>query len=351
MIPARDPAGNANPDVSVLVVSWNTRDLLRECLRSIYLRPSSVSLEVICVDNASSDGSVEMVRREYPQVRIIANQTNERFVAANNQAIQVARGRYVLLLNSDTIVLEDAIGALVRFADRNPRGAVFGGRVLNPDLTLQRSCFRYPSVLNALLSATYLYKIFPRSQFFGRQFMTWWSYDDSREVETVSGCFALVRREAIQAVGAMDPIFYFYVDDDDWCYRFASEGWKVMFTPEARIIHYGGRSTRIQQRSFLLQLHGSVLVFMRIHRGRMSFILMRLLIGTFFLIRMPYWWLKGALDSRNRRSSLETAITYAIGCLYAFFSWERLLVNRTEVGRMLRDRKREKEQVWKRDPP
>lgn len=333
-------------DASLVLVSWNTRELLRACLDSIFRRRPLVSTEVICVDNASSDGSAAMVRSEFPEVTVIENPVNLRFVEANNQAMEVARGRYVLLLNTDTIVLDGAIDRLVAFADRHPRGAVFGGRVLNPNGSVQRSCFMYPSTLNSLLSATYLYKVFPRSPFFGREFMTWWGYDDAREVETVSGCFALVRRKAIDAVGMMDPIFSFYGDDIDWCFRFRAAGWKVLFTPDGCVVHYGGRSTRVRKRAFLLQLHGSVLIFARLHRRRVAFPAMRLLTSLFFAMRLPYWAVKALLTERDRTESRATAVTYAMGATFALFSWKRLLMNRAEVLRLLESHDRPQRRVY-----
>jgi GT2 family glycosyltransferase len=159
-------------DVSIIVVAWNVRQLLYNCLKSVYDQTEGIDFEVIYVDNASKDGSVDMVKREFLEVRIIENERNEGFIRANNQAIGIAEGRYVLLLNSDTVVLDNAIAKAVKFADEHPDAAVVGCRVLNPDYTIQLTCFMYPSLLNMFLAATYLYKIFPKSRFFGRLRMT-----------------------------------------------------------------------------------------------------------------------------------------------------------------------------------
>jgi len=250
-------------DVSIIIVAWNVRQLLHDCLKSVYEQTKGVDFEVIYVDNASTDGSVQMVREHFPDVRIIENERNQGFIKANNQAIRIARGRYVLLLNSDTVLLNNAIAKTVEFADANPQAAVVGCKVLNPDLTLQRTCFMFPSVLNLFLAATYLYKIFPKSRFFGREHMTWWDFNDAREVETICGCFSLVRKQAIDKVGLMDERYFVYGDDPDWCYRFKKAGWKVMFSPEGRIIHYGGQTTSQKARAFRLQLEGSKLIFMK----------------------------------------------------------------------------------------
>ena len=246
-------------DLSVIIVNWNTCDLLRECLRSVYAQTSFIEFEIIVIDNGSTDGSVEMVRREFSQVNIIINKDNRGFAAANNQGIAIAKARYILLLNSDTVVLNRAIEQTIAFADQHPDTAVVGCRVLNPDHTLQNSCFMFPSLLNSFLFSTYLYRLFPKSRFFGRERMTWWSRDDTREVDVVTGCYMLVRKEAISKVGLMDERFFMYGEETDWCYRFKARGWKNRFTPNAEIIHIGGasaaklgaRRARITNRSFV----------------------------------------------------------------------------------------------------
>jgi len=326
-----DNENASSVDVSVIVVAWNVKKLLQDCLESVYEQTKDVCFEVIYVDNASQDGSVEMVRERFPDVRIIENRENKGFIKANNQGIEIARGRYVLLLNSDTLVLDNAIAKTVQFADAHPDAAVVGCRVLNPDRTLQRTCFMYPSVLNTLLAATYLYKVFPRSKFFGRERMTWWAFDDAREVETVCGCYSLVRREAIDQVGVMDETYFVYGDDPDWCYRFKKAGWRIMFTPIPQIIHYGGQNTSQMARKFRWQLLGSRLIFMRLHGNRWVFPLARIATALFFFARMPYWFIFGVLRKSDRRGAFETAGTCLRGGVYCLVGWKRLLMNREIV--------------------
>lgn len=322
-------------DVSIIVVSWNTKDLLRACLKSVYEATIGVSFEVICVDNGSSDGTVDMVHAEFPQVTLIANEKNERFVLANNRGIRIAKGRYVLLLNADTVVLENAIAKTVQFADLHNDGAAFGCEVLNQDMSLQTSCFMYPSVVNNILAATYLFKIFPKSRFFGRQFMTWWDHSKPREVDAVSGCFSLVRRSAIDRVGLMDPIYYFYGDDIDWCYRFRRAGWSVWYFPGARIIHYGGQSSKHMRRLFRLQLFGSVLIFILLHYGRLPLFFARLSNTLGLFLRLPYWLVGGMLPTQRRATLLESAKAGLLEAAYCLFDWKRLIVNRSDVERRI----------------
>jgi GT2 family glycosyltransferase len=229
-------------DVSVIIVNWNTCDLLRQCLQSVRDHTLGSRFETIVIDNASTDKSVAMVRAEFPEVVLIENTENCGFAAANNQGIVVAKGRYVLLLNSDTIVLDRAIDKTIAFADRHSDSAAVGCRVLNTDLTLQPTCFMFPSVLNWFLFSSYLYRIFPKSRFFGREQMTWWQRDNAREVDVVTGCYMLLRKSAIDDVGKLDEQFFMYAEETDWCLRFRAKGWKNRFTPDAEIIHLGGAS-------------------------------------------------------------------------------------------------------------
>jgi GT2 family glycosyltransferase len=322
-------------DVSIIIVAWNVRELLYNCLKSVYEQTRGIEFEVIYVDNASKDGSVEMVRKEFPEVKILENETNEGFIGANNRGIKVAKGRYVLLLNSDTLILDNAIAKIVKFADSHPRAAVVGCRVLNPDRTLQRTCFKYPSALNMFLSSTYLYKVFPRSKFFGRERMTWWDFNYEREVDTVCGCFSLVRRKAIEQIGLMDKRYFVYGDDPDWCFRFRKKGWKIIFTPEAEIIHYGGQTTKRMVDEFKLQLFGSKLIFVKLHSNFLEFYLACFFTGIFFLLRSPYWFSVAIFSKNNRANAFCTAKVYFVGGFYCLIDWRRLLMNRQTIGGQL----------------
>ncbi len=300
-------------DLSVIVVSWNTCSILQQCLKSIYKQIRDIVFEVIVIDNASTDGSVEMIRSEFPGVTLIVNDTNRGFAAANNQGIYVAQGRYILLLNSDTIVLDHANDKVVAFADVHSEAAVVGCRVLNPDRTLQSSCFMFPSILNMLLSTTYLYKLFPKSKFFGRERMTWWDRNDTREVDVVTGCFMLVRREAIDQVGMMDEQFFMYGEETDWCYRFKQAGWEVMFTPAGEIIHLGGQSSKKIATEMALQLRGSILQFINKHRPRWEYVLACLFVWLFCAVRIPFWFVCFLFSRQDRKYNWSRMKIYAIG--------------------------------------
>lgn len=312
------------PDVSIVIVNWNTREILRDCLESVARNAGAVELEVIVVDNASVDGSVALVKQAFPHVRLIQNAENRGFAAANNQGIAIARGRYVLLLNSDTLVLDGAVERAVAFADAHPPAAVVGCRVLNSDRTLQASCFMFPSILNMLLSATYLYKLLPRSRFFGRERMTWWGKDHWREVDVLSGCFMLARRQAIAQVGAMDDGYFMYAEETDWCCRFKQAGWKIMYTPSAQIVHLGGKSSEQVQVEMTLQLRSGILRFFRKHRSFPAYWAACLLTAVWYGVRVPYWLVRGLVLSRGRNRSLQVARTYARGFWRSLGGWQSL---------------------------
>jgi hypothetical protein len=298
-------------EVSVVVVNWNTQDILCDCLRSIYEQGGEIDLEVIVIDNASTDGSVEMVKKDFPQVTLIENSKNRGFAAANNQGIAISKGRYVLLLNSDTVVLDNAIAKTVAFADSHPKAAIVGCRVLNPDQTLQPTCFMFPSILNMLLLSSYLYKLFPRSKFFGREQMTWWDRNDIKEVDVVTGCFMLIRQKAIQQVGTMDEQFFMYGEETDWCYRFKQAGWKILFTPCAEIIHLGGQSAQKRATTMVVQLRKSILQFMKKHHGPLVYRTACLLIILFLAVRLPIW---SVIAFFQRAQSSEAAIKKRAYC-------------------------------------
>lgn len=313
-------------DVSIIIVSWNTRDILSDCLLSVYNQTKNIEFEVIVIDNASSDESAEMVKKEFPQVILIQNKENKGFAAANNQGMTIAKGQYILFLNSDTIVLDNAITKTVRFADAHPEAAVVGCRVLNPDKTLQPTCFMFPSIVNLFLASSYLYKLFPRSRIFGRERMTWWDRSSLREVDVITGCFMLVRRTAIEEVGAMDERFFMYGEETDWCYRFKQVGWKVMFAPVGEIIHLGNQSAKSHPAPMLLQLRGSILLFMKKHRSPMRYAFACVLVSAFFALRVPIWAVLTLIPGRKQKNAWQRCRLYSGGALFSLLGYSKLCV-------------------------
>jgi GT2 family glycosyltransferase len=267
-------------DISIIVVNWNTQKLLYDCLESIYAHTENLTFEIIVVDNASSDDSVGMVKNNFPDVILVENESNRGFAVANNQGMAIANGRYVLLLNSDTVIFDNALNKAVSFADAHSKVGVVGCRVLNSDGTLESSCFMFPSILNMILSSICIHRIFPRSRFFGRERMSWYDWSNASKVDAVAGCFMLVRREAIEQVGLMDERFFIYGEDTDWCRRFHTAGWDVMFYPEAEVIHVGGASSSKDPIKFYLEMLKADMQYWRKHHGKfgkVSYIIVLLL--------------------------------------------------------------------------
>jgi hypothetical protein len=230
-------------DLSVVIVSFNTQAMTRECLASVMAGLDGLRAEVIVVDNASCDGSAEMIEREFPGVRLIRNAENRGFAAANNQVFEVASGRYVLLLNSDTIVLGDVLGRSVGYMERNPAVGAMGCRVLNTDRSLQRTCSMEPGLVNLGLMLLGLDKL-SRPRWFGRYQYRHWDRTDERDVEVVSGCYLLTRREVLDRVGVLDEAFFFFGEETDWCMRVRRAGYRCVLAPVGEIVHHGGGSVR-----------------------------------------------------------------------------------------------------------
>jgi len=234
------------PDLSIVVVNWNTRDHLERCLRSIERSSSTTSspaVEVIVVDNASSDGSQAMVRASFPSVHLIANATNLGFTAANNQGLRHARGRYLMLLNPDTEVLDDALAAMVRYLDDHPDVGVVGPRLLNPDGTAQSSRRRFPTLATTFIESTVLQRYLPNHPLLRRYYVLDRSDDETQEVDWLVGACLAVRREAVEEVGLLDEGFFMYSEELDWCRRIVGAGWKIVYLPTARVVHWGGASS------------------------------------------------------------------------------------------------------------
>ncbi|HWP84932.1 MAG TPA: glycosyltransferase family 2 protein [Terriglobia bacterium] len=254
-------------DISVIVVSWNSKGHLERCLESLTRTPCSRSVEIIVVDNGSADGSPEMVESRFPQARLIRNRENLGFAKANNQAIRVSRGRYISLVNSDVEVLPGCLDKLAEFLDQNPKVGNVGPRVLNPDRTLQSSCRRFPSLWNNFCSAAGLATLLRGSRLFCGEHMRYFRYDRTLPVDVLVGCFWMMRREALESVGPLDEEFFIYAEDVDWCRRCRQAGWEVVFFPGAEAIHHRAASSAADPVRFAVLQQESVLRYWAKHHG------------------------------------------------------------------------------------
>jgi GT2 family glycosyltransferase len=246
-------------DLSIIIINWNTQAMLRDCLNTVMAGLDGLTADVMVVDNASSDGSADMVTAEFPSVHLIRNAKNMGFAAANNQALRIATGRHVMLLNSDTLVHGDVLPRTVAYLDTHPHVGVMGPRILNSDGTTQVSATAFPS-LGMLRLQTLGLTRFAR---FDRYRMTNWDRRDEREVEVISGCAMLIRKSAMEQVGLLDDDFFFYGEETDWCRRFAAAGWAVVYAPVGEITHFGGGSVRsLNHRRDVMLTEGTI----RLHR-------------------------------------------------------------------------------------
>lgn len=231
--------------LSIIIVNYNARAFLRDCLRSLYRRTYDFTIEVIVVDNASHDGSVAMVIEAYPQVRLIETGRNLGFARGNNVGIRVCRGEFVLLLNSDTSVLGEALATLVRFLDTRPEVAVASARVVYPDLTDQGVARAFPTPWNALFGRqSLLTRLFPNNRISRKYLVSRQGHaDEPFEVDWVSGACLMARKSVLDDVGRLDERFFMYWEDADLCFRIKQENWKVYCVPAAVVVHYEGKSS------------------------------------------------------------------------------------------------------------
>lgn len=255
--------------LSVILINLNTRDFLQACLRSMKSRLSDPSFEVILVDNGSTDGSLEMVQSEFPEVRVFPQGKNLGFTRANNIGLREARGQYLLVLNSDTEIIGDALEKMCDYMDAHPDVGALGPKLLNPDGTRQLSCRRFPSYRTALFHRySLLTRLFPRNRFSAEYLMTGISDDEACETDWVSGAALLTRRETIEQVGLFDEDYFIYAEDVDWCYRMKQAGWRVVYFPSAHILHHIGRATRKIAFRMTYERHRSMWLFYRKHYSR-----------------------------------------------------------------------------------
>lgn len=252
-VPDSSPHAGVEPDVSVCIVNWNTRALIDRCLSSIYQTKQSVVFDVVVVDNGSQDGSQRLISESYPLVRLIQNTDNRGFGSGNNQAICASTGRYCLLLNSDTLIFDGTLDAMVAFMDRHPQAAVVTGKVFRdvgmPDIVISYApTVPSPWILffNDLISITGLKKFFPNSRLIKRWTWIGRNPEQEQEVATVTGACMGVRRDAITQVGLFDEAFFMYLEESDWCYRFLKAGWKLYYTPTVAIVHFCEGSSRLR---------------------------------------------------------------------------------------------------------
>jgi GT2 family glycosyltransferase len=307
--------GLAPMDSSIIIVSWNTKQILSDCLQSVSDETKNHDAEIIVVDNASSDGSPELVTERFPHVKLIRNGRNLGFAGANNIGIEQSNGKYVFFINSDVIVQKGCLGRLMTYMTAHPEIGILGPRILDRSGMTQRSCMQFPTLWNTFCCALALHRLFPKSKLFGGKEMTYWPHNTIRQVEVTNGCFWMVRREALGQVGPLDETYFIYGEDIDWCKRFHDAGWKVVFFPGARAIHFGGASSSNAPIRFYIEMQRANLQFWRKHHSRFAQ-------AVYFFITLLHQVLRVLghmvvyLTKRRKRERAALKVKRSLSCIF-----------------------------------
>jgi GT2 family glycosyltransferase len=268
----------ASSDITVTIVNTNNCDLLEICLRSLNETAAALTLEIIVVDNASQDGSVEMIRREFPNVVLLQNAERSGFSFSHNRALEQSTGRYCFVLNDDTKVLPNSLQTLMAFMDAHAEAGACGPKLLNRDGTLQRTANHFPTLLFGIFEALSINRLFPNNPVWRKHIYADWDRSTTRAVDAVSGAALLVRRGAMNDAGMLDPNFFLYSEEVDWCLRIHQHGWKIFYIADARVIHFGGASTATRMpEKFHRIFWNSFLYYYRKHFGIAAYWLVRIL--------------------------------------------------------------------------
>ncbi|GGN92912.1 glycosyltransferase family 2 protein [Saccharibacillus kuerlensis] len=253
-------------DVSILILNYNTCQLTMDCIHSVFASQTRYEYEIILIDNNSSDNSVEVLSRTFPSIRMIVNKENVGFAKANNQGMRIAGGRYVLLLNSDTVIQPDTIQTMVDYMDRNPHAGAAGCKVLLADGSLDKTCKRgLPTPSASFYYMFGISKMFPDKPKYNQYQLSYLDPDKEHAVDCLVGAFMLVRAEVIREVGMLDENFFMYGEDLDWCYRIKQAGWAIRYYPATFILHYKGASSKRRPVKLLYEFHRAMVIFYRKH--------------------------------------------------------------------------------------
>jgi len=256
-------------DLSIIIVNYNTKDLLETCLKSISQNTHNILYEIVVVDNHSKDSSVQMIEGEFPDARLIKNKSNNGYSKANNQGINISQGRYILLLNSDTEVSNDALNKAVKFMDDNSEIGICGLKLLNADGSIQLSCRSFPTFSTAIFNRySIITRLFPDNKFSREYLLSDWDHKSIMDVDWVSGACMLIRREVIDKIGLLEEKFFMYSEDVDLCYRAKENGWRIVYYPLSEVIHYIGKSSEKKPFLSIFERHKSMYLYYKKHYSR-----------------------------------------------------------------------------------
>jgi hypothetical protein len=277
-------------DLSIIIVNYNVKEFLQNLIHSIEKASSTITKEIIIIDNASDDGSVDFIQEKFPFVKLTANLKNLGFGKANNIGLKEARGKYILLINPDTIVAEDTFESMIQFFENNPDAGLAGCKILNPDGTLQPACRRsFPGPWTSFTKVSGLSTLFPNSKIFARYNLTYLDENQTYEVDAISGSFMMMRREVYEKVGGFDEQFFMYGEDLDFCYRVQTAGYKVFYVHSTQIIHYKGESTKRSSLDETKVFYTAMHLFVKKHLS--SSLLVSLILRSAIVVRSVFAFL------------------------------------------------------------
>lgn len=294
----------SSPMLSIVIVSWNTARLLEDCLASILTNPPALEFEIWVVDNASTDDSPRMVHEKFPQVHLIQNRENVGFARANNQAIQRCAGKYVLLLNPDTLIAPGALQSLIDFLDAHSTAGAAGARLRNPDGSLQISSHPQPTLSREFWRMFHLdvlapYAVYPRSK---------WETNEPQEVDVLMGACLIVRKEVLNEVGLLDEDYFMYSEEVDLCSRIQDAGWRLYWVPRAELVHFGGQSSQQAPTEMFLKLYHSKIIYFRKHYGRRAAFIYKSLLRIAALSRLllaPFTLFEGSSQRQKHLTLVD----------------------------------------------
>ncbi len=288
-----------NVVISIIIINWNGGLILLDCLESVFSHPPEFPFEVIVFDNNSKDGSPKSVETLFPQVKLIRSPKNLGFSGGNNRAFEIASGKYWLLLNNDTVVLDDALNILIQEIKLKTDVGILGPRLLNRNGSLQPSAGIFPNLLTEFLDQTMLYRIFPVYK------LGDWDYEQPREVDWITGACFLVRREVYELIGGLDTGYFMFLEDVDWCLRTWKSGWKVQYTPAASILHIKGHSSQSILGCMLIEDQRSTYRFVRKHYGPTRVWGFRLMASFGAIVKCIFWGVRGAMGSSKEQALIR----------------------------------------------
>jgi len=289
-------------DLSIVIVNWNTKDLLKKCLESVLAETKGLDFEVFVVDNGSKDGSCKMVEKNFPQVKLIENKQNVGFARANNQAIKKSRGEYILLLNPDTVILGNTLKKMVDFLENHHEVGILGPKILNPDGSSQPSCRTFPTLASQVLILLKLHNFFPDLPTIKKYYMLNWNYNKTREVDQVMGSCFMIRKKLINKIGPLDENYWILFEEVDFCKRAKLANWKTYFMPNVCIIHHKARAfEQISPIKKQIRMSNSMLrYFRKFHTKIAYFTILSLYPASLFLASLVPLILKVRLTQKRK---------------------------------------------------